>query len=267
MLRCGILLAATLPDNPPTRLQLCGTLAVELRGRDVTAALPGGLGRELFALLAVHRRRALPREELKDALWPLGPSAGADSALSALLSRLRRALGPGALEGRALVRLVLPPNAWVDVEAAEAALHRAEAAVARRDWAGGWGPAQVALAVARRGFVPWADAPWVLERRRRMEDVRASALECYAAIALGLGGSELGTGERAARELVARAPYRERGHALLMGLLAARGNPAEALRVYAALRERLREDLGIAPAPRLRELQAQLLRTGDLVRG
>jgi DNA-binding SARP family transcriptional activator len=52
-----------------------------------------------------------------------------------------------------------------------------------------------------------------------------------------------------------------------MGLLAARGNPAEALRVYEALRERLRDDLGIAPAPRLRELQAQLLRTGDLVPG
>jgi DNA-binding SARP family transcriptional activator len=107
----------------------------------------------------------------------------------------------------------------------------------------------------------------VLDRRRRVEEVRASALECYAAIALGLGGSELGTGERAARELVERAPYRERGQALLMGLLAARGNPAEALRVYEALRERLRDDLGIAPAPRLRELQAQLLRTGDLVPG
>lgn len=42
--------------------------------------------------------------------------------------------------------------------------------------------------------------------------------------------------------------------------LVARGNRAEALRVYEALRERLRDDLGATPAPELRELQAGLLR-------
>jgi DNA-binding SARP family transcriptional activator len=45
-----------------------------------------------------------------------------------------------------------------------------------------------------------------------------------------------------------------------MQILVARGNGAEALRVYEALRERLRDELGAAPAPELRELQAQLLR-------
>jgi SARP family transcriptional regulator, regulator of embCAB operon len=87
-----------------------------------------------------------------------------------------------------------------------------------------------------------------------------AALECYTAVALGIGGSELAPGERCARELVAAAPFRERGHTLLMGILAARGNGAEALRVYEALRRRLRDELGTAPAPELRELQARLLR-------
>lgn len=256
-----------MPGKPPTRLQLCGRLAVQIRGRDITPQLPGGHGRLLFAYLAVHRDRIVLRDELKEALWATEPPPGAESAISALLSRLRRTLGDGTVAGRGQVRLVLPDDAWIDLEAAEAAIHRAETAVARGAWAAGWGPAHVALAVARRGFLPGEDAPWVEQRRRRLEEVRWSALECSAAIALGLGGAELGTGERVARELVARAPYRERGHALLMELLAARGNPAEALRVYEALRKRLREDLGIAPAPGLRELQARLLRTGDLVRG
>jgi DNA-binding SARP family transcriptional activator len=44
-----------------------------------------------------------------------------------------------------------------------------------------------------------------------------------------------------------------------MQLLVARGNAAEALRVYETLRERLRDELGAAPAPELRELQQQLL--------
>jgi DNA-binding SARP family transcriptional activator len=47
---------------------------------------------------------------------------------------------------------------------------------------------------------------------------------------------------------------------LLMEILAARGNGADALRVYDELRARLRDELGATPAPELRELQAQLLR-------
>jgi DNA-binding SARP family transcriptional activator len=125
----------------------------------------------------------------------------------------------------------------------------------------------VALVIARRGFLAGEEAPWAQERRRRLEEIRIAALECYAAVALGLGGSELATGEKAARELVVASPYREHGHALLMMLLTARGNPAEALRVYEVLRERLRDDLGATPAPALREMQARLLRTGELVGG
>jgi DNA-binding SARP family transcriptional activator len=250
----------------PTRIQLCGRLAVELAGREVTARLPGGHGRVLFTYLAANRATPIRRDELKDALWPQGPPRGADNALSALLSRLRRALGEGALEGRAELRLVLPDDAWIDLEAAEEAIHRAESAVARGDWRGGWGPALVALLVARRGFLPGEDAPWALLRRRRLEEIRCSALECYSAVALHVGGGELATGEKAARELVGVSPYRERGYALLMALLSARGNPAEALVVYETLRERLRDDLGVPPAPALRELQGQLLRTGELVR-
>jgi DNA-binding SARP family transcriptional activator len=259
-----MLLAATLHPQAPSRIQLCGRLAVELAGRDVTAAVPPGHGRLLFCFLVVHRARAVPRDELKDALWDGEPPAGADNALSALLSRLRRALGDGVLQGRGELRLELPANAWIDLEAAEESIHRAESAVARRDWAGAWGPSLVALLVSRRGFLPSEDSGWIRDRRRRLDELRISALECYADVALGLGGPELATGERAARELVAAAPYREHGHALLMSLLTARGNPAEALRVYEALRERLREDLGATPAPALREMQARLLRTGEL---
>jgi SARP family transcriptional regulator, regulator of embCAB operon len=249
----------------PTRIQLCGRLAVELAGRDVTSALHAGHARVLFTFLAAHRERPLPRDELKQALWESEQPAGADSTLSALLSRLRQALGAGVLDGRHEIRLVLPDDAWVDLEAAEEAIHRAESAVARGDWAAGWGPSLVALLVARRGFLPGREVGWAHDRRLRLEAIRIAALECYAAVALGLGGGELAMGEKAARELVAASPFRERGHALLMSLVTARGNPAEALRIYEALRERLRDELGANPAPALREMQAQLLRTGELV--
>jgi DNA-binding SARP family transcriptional activator len=249
-----------LADNPSTRIQLCGRLAVELAGRELTPKLPSGQARVLFTFLTVTRALPSRREQLVEALWPWRAPAGADTALSALLSRLRTVLGPEVLCGRGEISLVLPQDAWIDLEAAEEAIHRAEAAVAQEEWARGWGPSLIALFTARRGFLPGEELPWAEEYRRRLEEIRIAALECYAAVSLGVGGSELAPGERVARELVALAPYRERGHALLMEILTARGNGAEALRVYEALRCRLRDDLGATPAPELRELQERLLR-------
>jgi SARP family transcriptional regulator, regulator of embCAB operon len=235
-------------------------LAIELRGRELTSKLPGGQARVLFTYLTVTRALPSRRDELIEALWPWRVPAGVDTALSALLSRLRSALGSDVLCGRGEVHLKLPHDAWIDLEAAEEAIHRAEAAVAQRDWARGWGPSLIALFTARRGFLPGEDLSWAREHRQRLEEIHIAALECYSAVGLGVGGSELAPGERSARELVALAPYRERGHALLMEILTARGNGAEALRIYEQLRQRLRDDLGATPAPELRELQEKLLR-------
>lgn len=213
----------------------------------------------LFTYLTVTRALPSSRDQLIEALWPYRQPAGADTALSALLSRLRSALGPDVLCGRGEIHLRLPADAWIDLEAAEEAIHRAEAAVAQQDWGRGWGPSLIAMFAARRGFLPGEDLPWADEYRQRLAEVLVSALECYAAVGLGVGGSELAPGERTARELIKLAPYRERGHALLMEILTARGNSAEALRVYEQLRQRLRDELGASPAPELRKLQQRLL--------
>lgn len=234
---------------------------MEVLDGPVQDRLPGRQGRVLFGYLAAHRREHA-RDELVEALWPGRAPAKADSALSALLSGLRRALGDQALEGRSLVRLRLPGDAWIDLEAAGEAIHRAESAAAHEEWDRVWGPSLVALFVARRRFLPEADAPWADEWRRRLEAIRLSALECYTACAIELGGGEIAIAQRTARELIAGAPFYERGHLLLMRALAAGGNAAEALRVYEDMRRLLRDELGAVPGPELRRLQASLLREG-----
>jgi DNA-binding SARP family transcriptional activator len=87
-------------------------------------------------------------------------------------------------------------------------------------------------------------------------------LEACAAACLGLAGAELATAERAARELVATAPFHERGQRLLMRALVARGDDAEALRVYEALRRLLRDELGTAPSAATAALHTAIVR-GD----
>src|ERR671911_1909226 len=97
-------------------IRLCGPVVLDQNGQSRAAALPGRQGRLLFAYLVLNRDRDCGRAELIDLLWPERPPAAADSALSALLSKLRRALGDGALSGRSEVRLTLPADVELDVE-------------------------------------------------------------------------------------------------------------------------------------------------------
>jgi SARP family transcriptional regulator, regulator of embCAB operon len=245
--------------EPRTRIQLCGRLVAEVDGRRIDQALPGRQGRLLFAYLVANRAQPIARSELADALWPERAPTAVDSAISALLSKLRRLLGSERLEGRSRVQLLLPEGSWIDLEAAAEALHRAEGAAARSEWAEAWGPARVAQHTAVRQFLAGEDAPWIDERRRRLDDIYLRALELTAQAGLGIGGGELDTAERAARTLVARAPYRRSGYRFLMQVLAACDNPAEGLRVYEELRVRLRDDLGTAPSPTTQALHKRLL--------
>lgn len=245
--------------NGGTRIQLCGTFVVQLDGRRLEDSLPGRQGRQLLAFLATRRRRPATRDQLLDAIWPEGSPAAGDAALRALTSKVRAVLGPDRVIGRGDLRLVLAPDAWIDVESASEAIHLAESAVARKDYTGAWAPAHIALNVSRRTFLSGHEAPWIDEQRRHLADVRVRALECWAAIGLHLGGSELADAEQAARTLIGEAPYRESGYSLLMRVLDAGGNTAEALRVFETLRDRLAEELGAVPSRELRELHAQLL--------
>ena len=248
----------TLASSEPVRIQVCGLLVVERDGQRLDALLPGRQGRLLFAYLVVNRHRQVPRDELAEALWREPDPAAVDARLNPLLSKLRRAFGAGTVEGRSTLRLCLP-SAWVDLEAAVEAVHRAESAVAQQDWARAWGPALTALFVAERGFLPGEDAPWIDEIRHQLTVLRLRALECYAVAGLGIGGTELAAAVRAGRELVRLAPLRESGYRYLMQALAAQDNLAEALVAYGQLSDCLRDQLGVSPSPATRELYQRLL--------
>jgi DNA-binding SARP family transcriptional activator len=258
--RAGGHTLAVMGAGGQTRIVLCGRLALELSGREVVP--PGRQGRLLFAYLAVNRRRQVRRDELIEVLWPERPPADPGEALSALLSRLRRALGEEVLAGRRELGLRLPADAWIDLEAALAAAETAEDALAGSRWRAAWESAGAAVDIARGGFLVGDDAEWVEERRREVEELRLRALEALAAAGSRLGGAELAGAEGAARELVDAAPFRESAHRLLMGALAARGNVAEALRIYDDLRLMLREELGAAPGAEVQALHERLLREG-----
>ena len=244
-------------ECPPARIQLCGRFSVEAGGQ-VIRDLRGRQCRPLLGYLALHRTRSVTRAELIDALWGEQPPPAADTALSALLSNLRKAFG-WSMSGRGEVRLELPPGSFVDVEAAVESAHLAEAAEHRGDVAAAYISANIARYITRRTFLIGFDAPWIEEWRTQLTTINITALETFTRACLAIGGPELAAADRASRELVQLAPYRESGHALRMRALAASGNNAEALLAFDRLRQLLRDDLGVDPGPDLRALHLELL--------
>jgi DNA-binding SARP family transcriptional activator len=239
------------------RVRLCGPLALEAGGREI--ALRGRQARLVVAFMTWNRQRAIARDELIELLWPRETPAEPDEVLSALLSKLRRALGPGALEGRRELSLAFGADAWVDVEAAGAELERAEAAFERQAWLDVCRAGHDLLDLTAAPVLLGHDHPWVEDRRREVEELRLRTMERMGTAGLALGGSGIGAAERCAREIVEASPFSENGHRLLMEALSARGDVAEALRAYEGLRVRLRDELGTAPGAPLRELHARLL--------
>jgi DNA-binding SARP family transcriptional activator len=250
---------AAMAQTGGTRIQLCGRFVVRLDGRRVEEALPGAKGQLLFAYLVLNRLRRIDRDELLHGVYGDEASPDHHPRLSVLLSRLRSVVGPDLLSGRSQIELVLPADAFIDVEAALDGLHRAESHVAAGEWAEAWGPAGIAYHVASRQLLQGHDRPWLDERRRRLDDVRLRGLECFAAARLGLGGPTLPQAEECGRRLIALAPYRESGHRILMEALEQRGNVAEALFVYDRLRVLLRDELGIAPSQAVQSVYRRLL--------
>jgi DNA-binding SARP family transcriptional activator len=242
-----------------TRIQLCGRFVVRLGGARVEDALPGAKGELLFAYLVLNRFHRIGRDELLTAVY--GEEAAPDHhpRLSVLLSKVRRVVGSELVTGRSSIEVVLPGDAFVDVEAAVDAIHRAETHVANGEWAKAWGPSGVAYHVASRPLLQGQDRPWLDEWRRRLDDVRVRGLESVAAARLGLGGPTLPQAADCARQLIELAPFRETGYQILMEALERRGNIAEALRVYDRLRVLLRDELGIAPSPAVQSIHRRLL--------
>jgi predicted ATPase/DNA-binding SARP family transcriptional activator len=220
--------------------------------------IQGARLRGLLSVLALNPGRVVPKAAIVDWIWGERPPADAANALQRLVSRLRKALPEGAVEGRTEgYRLVVEPDT-VDAVRFERLLGRA-----RDDE----GPQRVrrlreALALWRGGAmqdVGLRDSPAFDAAVTRLEGLRLTALEDRFDAEAGPGDiTEL-------TDLVAAHPMRERLVSALMRALAAAGRDTDALLAYERTREALADALGVDPSPELSALHVALLR-GELGR-
>ena len=235
----------------------------EVRTDDgVLADIPGARLRGLLTVLALEPGRVIPKSTLVDWIWGENPPAEAANALQRLVSRLRKALPGGLVEGLTDgYRLMVEPAA-VDAVRFERLADRA-----RTDQ----DPQRVRL--LREALALWRgaamqdvglqDSASFDAAVTRLEGLRLAAMEDRfdAEISLGHGGqlvTEL-------TDLVAAQPLRERLVAALMRALVEAGRNTDALLVYQHTRESLADALGVDPSPELSALHVALLR-GELGR-
>jgi len=237
--------------------------STEVRTDDgVLADVPGARLRGLLIALALEPGHVVPKATLVDWIWGEDPPPGAANALQRLVSRLRKVLPEGLVEGLADgYRLTVDPDA-VDAVRFERLLGQARADS---------GPGRVRL--LREALALWRgaamqdvglqDSAAFDAAVTRLEGLRLRALEDRFDAETSLGhGAELVT---ELTDLVAAHPLRERLAATLMRALVAAGRNAEALLVYQRTREALADALGVDPAPELSALHVALLR-GELGR-
>ncbi|MFI6261876.1 BTAD domain-containing putative transcriptional regulator [Micromonospora sp. NPDC051006] len=225
------------------------------------ADVPGARLRGLLVALALEPGRVVPKATLVDWIWGEQPPADATNALHRLVSRLRKVLPEGSVEGQTDgYRLAVAPD---DVDAV-----RFERLVTASQVRDGDGPQRVRL--LREALALWRgaamqdvglpDSPAFDAAVTRLDGLRLTALEDRFDAEIGLGDGAGLVSELT--NLVAAHPVRERLVAALMRALVAAGRGSEALLVYQRTREALADALGVDPSPELSALHVALLR-GD----
>ena len=214
----------------PLKVFLAGRVAVETNGVVIDEErFQGRQGRLFFAYLVFEQGRAVPRDELAEALWGSAPPASWDKSLTVIASKLRNLLadhgfdGANALTGAfGCYRLALPEGTWVDVVVAATAAQEAEDALAAGDLDEAKTAALLAASLVRKPFLPGEDGTWVEEKRRGLADVRGRALNALAAAYLRSGDAPEAV--KWAEQTIAFEPFRETGYRLLMEAHVAAGN-------------------------------------------
>lgn len=242
-----------------TRLGLLGPLQLHRCGAEI--AVPAAKHRALLAILAINANRPVQVDRIIGELWQAEEPKSARKTLQGYVWRLRGLLGKCALRTTGSGYELLSETGSIDAVRFEALAEEGLAALR-------YGDAEQAGRLLRQALALWrgpalADvpaAPSVFAYVSRLEEARLMATE-------GLVEADLALGRHAEavpvlRELVAEHPLREGLRAQLMLALLRSGRQAEALGVFAELRELLIEDQGLDPGRAVAELHRRIL-AGD----
>ncbi|HET8755843.1 MAG TPA: BTAD domain-containing putative transcriptional regulator [Solirubrobacteraceae bacterium] len=213
----------------------------------------------MLAVLLLNANQPVSAERIAVALWGEDAPAGAVRTVHVNVSRLRKALGDGALLA------TTPAGYRLRVQPGELDAERFEELVADGRRALEHGQAEEAGIILRKALKLWrgppladlAFEPFAQVEIARLEEEQQAAVEARVEADLAAGRHAELVAEL--RRMVAKHPARERLAGHLMLALYRCGRQSEALEAYHEARRRLADELGIEPGDELRALHDAIL--------
>ena len=246
------------------RLLILGPLSLQ-RGQ-IPVPVTSPMLRRLLGLLALKHPEPSTQQEITDTLWPFGPPSSHQSLVHTYVSQVRQLLEPGGPRTVPPPTVVRTPTGYL-LEASRNQIdlgHFDELlAQAKRLHAPDPEAAYESLTQALRWWrgPVLADADPVLRRHPAAvaaNERRVKAVLLHADAALLLRRPEEAV--PVLWDMVNTEPLHEGLHARLILTLASCGEQAAALNVFSRLRDRLDEELGIAPSAEVRDAHLRVLR-------
>lgn len=219
--------------------------------------------RSLLASLLIHAGQVVSVDRVAAELWGDNPPKTVTNQVYGYVARLRQLLDDR--DGELLAtrapgyQLLLRPDD-TDLGRFTTLVREGQAALRDGDAPGATAQLTEALALWRGpAFADVPVTPLVEAETTRLQELRLTAVEARveADLACGRHGALVGELQALTRD----HPLRERLWDQLMVALYRSGRQAEAITAYHEVRTLLREELGIAPSPALRERYGHLLRT------
>jgi DNA-binding SARP family transcriptional activator len=220
--------------------------------------LGGAKQRATLAILLLNANRVVPVERLADGLYAGAAPITAVTQVQRQVSELRKLIGEPVIETRAPGYTIHLSREQLDLSRFERRVEEGTDQLAR-------GQAQRASDLLREALALWrgpaladlAHEPFAQTAIERLEEIRLAALTHRVEADLALGRHREVVGEL--QQLSDEHPTQESFRALLMLALYRSGRQTEALDVYRRMRSTLREEFGIEPSLRLRNLERAIL--------
>jgi predicted ATPase/DNA-binding SARP family transcriptional activator len=232
---------------------------VEVRRDGVPVPVPGGKTSELLVRLALETGKFVRADRLVEDVWAADAVNTRRNTLQSKIAKLRRAFGDPqvVMSGEGGYTLAVEPS---EVDAL-AVLRDTATAAELLDAGDDRGAADLSASALERyrGDLLQAagTADWAAPYRARLEEARMELTETQFAARLRLGGAGDLIGDL--ESAVATYPFQEGLWELLITAQYRAGRQAEALATYQRVRALLTDELGLAPGPRLQELERRIL--------
>ncbi len=227
-------------------------------GRDgESVPVPGGKTSELLVRLALEAGTPVRADRLVEDVWAEDAVNTRRNTLQSKIAKLRRAFGDPQVivSGDGEYTLALAPS---EVDAL-AVLRDAATAADLLDAGDDRAAAELSASALQRyrGELLQGAGEWAAPYRARLDEARMELTETQFAARVRLGGAGDLIGDL--ESAVATYPYQEGLWELLITALYRAGRQAEALAAYQRVRTLLADELGLAPGPRLQELERRIL--------